>query len=192
MAQPTRTISRQTASSDLDTEYKWGFVTDIEEDNASQGSERGRRPPDLAEEERAGVDAGVAPEGVPPLADAGATRAPNGRRSTTRRSTTRTSTTTPPRRKRTTARSRWTRSTRSSSRRSTSWASRLQSRRRSAGVAVDAVFDSVSVATTFQKQLEELGVIFCPISEAIQQAPGAGQEVPRLGRALHRQLLRDA
>jgi len=39
------------------------------------------------------------------------------------------------------------------------------------GVAVDAVFDSVSVATTFQKQLGELGVIFCPISEAIQKHP---------------------
>ncbi len=40
-----------------------------------------------------------------------------------------------------------------------------------AGVAVDAVMDSVSVATTFQKQLEEHGVIFCPISEAIQKHP---------------------
>ncbi|MEX1195087.1 MAG: Fe-S cluster assembly protein SufB [Dehalococcoidia bacterium] len=39
------------------------------------------------------------------------------------------------------------------------------------GVAVDAVFDSVSVATTFQKQLEEAGVIFCPISEAIEKHP---------------------
>ena len=40
-----------------------------------------------------------------------------------------------------------------------------------AGVAVDAVFDSVSVATTFKKKLEEVGVIFCPISEAIQNHP---------------------
>lgn len=40
-----------------------------------------------------------------------------------------------------------------------------------AGVAVDAVFDSVSVATTYKKQLGELGVIFCPISEAIQTHP---------------------
>ena len=40
-----------------------------------------------------------------------------------------------------------------------------------AGVAVDAVFDSVSVATTYKKQLEKLGVIFCPISEAIQKCP---------------------
>jgi len=39
------------------------------------------------------------------------------------------------------------------------------------GVAVDAVFDSVSVATTYKKKLEELGVIFCPISEAVHKCP---------------------
>jgi Fe-S cluster assembly protein SufB len=38
-------------------------------------------------------------------------------------------------------------------------------------VAVDAVFDSVSVATTFQKELRQAGVIFCPISEAIREHP---------------------
>jgi Fe-S cluster assembly protein SufB len=36
---------------------------------------------------------------------------------------------------------------------------------------VDAVFDSVSVGTTFQKELEEAGVIFCPMSEAVQNHP---------------------
>ena len=40
-----------------------------------------------------------------------------------------------------------------------------------AGVAVDAVFDSVSVATTFREKLSEVGVIFCPISEAIKNHP---------------------
>jgi Fe-S cluster assembly protein SufB len=40
-----------------------------------------------------------------------------------------------------------------------------------AGVAVDAVFDSVSVATTFKEKLREAGVIFCPISEAIREHP---------------------
>jgi len=40
-----------------------------------------------------------------------------------------------------------------------------------AGVAVDAVFDSVSVATTFKEKLSEAGVIFCPISEAIRDYP---------------------
>jgi Fe-S cluster assembly protein SufB len=40
-----------------------------------------------------------------------------------------------------------------------------------AGVAVDAVFDSVSVVTTFKERLAEDGVIFCPISEALQSHP---------------------
>jgi len=40
-----------------------------------------------------------------------------------------------------------------------------------AGVAVDAVFDSVSVATTYKKKLEEVGVIFCSFSEAAQEHP---------------------
>jgi Fe-S cluster assembly protein SufB len=40
-----------------------------------------------------------------------------------------------------------------------------------AGVAVDAVFDSVSVATTFRSKLAESGVIFCPISEAVHSHP---------------------
>jgi len=40
-----------------------------------------------------------------------------------------------------------------------------------AGVAVDAVFDSVSVATTFKDKLRDLGVIFCSISEAVQEHP---------------------
>ncbi len=40
-----------------------------------------------------------------------------------------------------------------------------------AGVAVDAVFDSVSVKTTFQKELKERGIIFCPISEAVRDYP---------------------
>ncbi|MCG7648612.1 MULTISPECIES: Fe-S cluster assembly protein SufB [Alteromonas] len=53
-----------------------------------------------------------------------------------------------------------------------------------AGVAVDAVFDSVSVVTTFRDKLEEAGVIFCPISEAVQKYPDLvkkyiGSVVPR-------------
>jgi Fe-S cluster assembly protein SufB len=44
----------------------------------------------------------------------------------------------------------------------------LHERARLAGVAVDAVFDSVSVATTFKARLSEAGVIFCPFSEAVQ------------------------
>lgn len=47
----------------------------------------------------------------------------------------------------------------------------LHERARLAGVAVDAVFDSVSVATTFKARLAEAGVIFCPFSEAVRTYP---------------------
>src|SRR5262245_10593292 len=44
----------------------------------------------------------------------------------------------------------------------------LDEQKRLTGVAVDAVFDSVSVATTFKEKLSELGIIFCSFSEAVQ------------------------
>jgi len=47
----------------------------------------------------------------------------------------------------------------------------LREQERLAGVAVDAVFDSVSVATTFKDKLAEKGVIFCSFSEAVQEHP---------------------
>ena len=47
----------------------------------------------------------------------------------------------------------------------------LQEQKFLAGVAVDAVFDSVSVATTFKSKLAEAGVIFCSFSEAVQEHP---------------------
>lgn len=47
----------------------------------------------------------------------------------------------------------------------------LFEQKRLAGVAVDAVFDSVSVATTYKKKLREHGVIFCSFSEALQDCP---------------------
>ncbi len=47
----------------------------------------------------------------------------------------------------------------------------LEEQKLLAGVAVDAVFDSVSVATTFKQKLAELGIIFCSFSEAVQQHP---------------------
>jgi len=45
-----------------------------------------------------------------------------------------------------------------------------------AGVAVDAVFDSVSVATTFKEKLRELGILFCSFSEAVQNHPDLVRE----------------
>ena len=47
----------------------------------------------------------------------------------------------------------------------------LEEQKRLAGVAVDAVFDSVSVATTYREELEKVGVIFCSISEAVIKHP---------------------
>jgi len=47
----------------------------------------------------------------------------------------------------------------------------LEEQKRLAGVAVDAVFDSVSVATTFKEKLAEAGVCFCSFSEAVQRYP---------------------
>ncbi len=44
----------------------------------------------------------------------------------------------------------------------------LEEQKRLSGVAVDAVFDSVSVATTFKEKLGELGIVFCSFSEAVQ------------------------
>jgi Fe-S cluster assembly protein SufB len=47
----------------------------------------------------------------------------------------------------------------------------LEEQMRLSGVAVDAVFDSVSVATTFKEKLAELGIVFCSFSEAVQNHP---------------------
>jgi Fe-S cluster assembly protein SufB len=47
----------------------------------------------------------------------------------------------------------------------------LDEQKRLSGVAVDAVFDSVSVTTTFKEKLAELGIVFCSFSEAVQEHP---------------------
>jgi Fe-S cluster assembly protein SufB len=47
----------------------------------------------------------------------------------------------------------------------------LNEQKHLAGVAVDAVFDSISVATTYKEKLKELGVIFCSFGEAVQEYP---------------------
>ena len=157
-----------------------------------QGPHRRHHPPDLGQEERAGVHAGVAPQGLSLLGDAGSQEAeptwanvhypPIDYQAIIYYSA--------PKQK-----------------------PQLESldevdpellrtyeklgipiteQKMLAGVAVDAVFDSVSVATTFKAKLAEVGVIFCSFSEAVQKHPELVQEVPRLGRPLHRQLLRRA
>ena len=52
----------------------------------------------------------------------------------------------------------------------------LEEQKRLSGVAVDAVFDSVSVATTYKKKLGELGIIFCSFSEAVRDHPDLVQK----------------
>ncbi|MEM7055464.1 MAG: Fe-S cluster assembly protein SufB [Bacteroidota bacterium] len=52
----------------------------------------------------------------------------------------------------------------------------LEEQKRLTGVAMDIVFDSVSVATTFQEKLQELGIIFCSFNEAVQRHPELVQQ----------------
>ena len=61
----------------------------------------------------------------------------------------------------------------------------LHERARLAGVAVDAVFDSVSVATTFKERLAAAGVVFCPFSEAVQTHPELIEQYLGTRRAVH-------
>ena len=86
----------------------------------------------------------------------------------------------------------WTRSIRKCARRSRSSAFRSRSRSCSSGVAVDAVFDSVSVATTFRDEAGGAGHHLLFVLGSGEAPSRAGEEVPRLGRAVHGQLLRDA
>ena len=157
-------------------QYKYGFVTDIESDKAPKGLSEDtvrfisakKNEPEWMLEWRL--------EAYQALADHA--RADLGARRLSRRSTTRTPITIRRRR-----RTRWLRSTKSIrkfSRPTRSSAFRCASRKfwpascglkASGGVAVDAVFDSVSVATTFKEELKKAGVIFMPMSEAIREHP---------------------
>ena len=60
----------------------------------------------------------------------------------------------------------------------------LDEQKRLSGVAVDAVFDSVSVGTTFKDTLAKLGIIFCSFSEAVREHGGSRQAVHGIGGAL--------
>jgi Fe-S cluster assembly protein SufB len=103
-----KVISRKTK--DLDSDYKWGFVTDIEADVAPKG----------LNEDIVRFISEVDPELVEAFNKLGIP---------------------------------------------------IEEQKKLTGVAVDAVFDSVSVATTFQETLEKLGIIFCSFNEAVQKHP---------------------
>ncbi len=77
----------------------------------------------------------------------------------------------PRRRRRRTARRAWTKSIPELLKTYEKLGIPLHERELLAGVAVDAVFDSVSVATTFKGKLAEMGIIFCSFSEAVQEHP---------------------
>ena len=93
-----------------------------------------------------------------------------GRTSIIRRSITRTSSTTPPPSRRSSSTA-WTKSIPKLLKTFEKLGIPLDEQKRLTGVAVDAVFDSVSVATTFKEKLAELGIIFCSFSEAVQNHP---------------------
>ena len=157
--------------------YRHGFVTDIESDTVAARSRRRRHPAHLGEEGRARVHARLAAEGLPPLArmtepHLGARALPAdrlpgdllllGAEAADRRPEDR-STDVDPKLLETYDK----------------LGIPLHERARLAGVAVDAVFDSVSVATTFKERLAEAGVIFCPFSEAVQKHPELIEQLPR-------------
>ena len=150
-------------------EYQHGFVTDIEADTVPRGLNEDIVRTDLGQEGRAGLAAGMAAQGLPPLADDGGA-ALVAEPAHSRRSTTRTSSTTPPRSRR---RSSTSLDEVDPELRSTfeKLGISLDEQKRLTGVAVDAVFDSVSVATTFKGKLAEMGIIFCSFSEAVQNHP---------------------
>ena len=171
-------------------EYQHGFVTDVETEIDPAGAQRGRRPPHLEEEERARVAPRVAAAGLPPLAhDEEPTWATRRR---TRPSTTRTivyysapksakERPEEPRRRRPRAPATYEK-----------LGIPLNERDSLAGVAVDAVFDSVSVATTFKDKLASMGIVFCSFSEAVHEHPELVRKYLGSVVPITRQLLRDA
>ena len=170
-------------------EYKYGFVTDIEADTVPQGAERGRRPAHLGQEGRAGVAARVAAQGVPPLAqDDGAAlaqrhvpadRLPGHQLLLGAQD-------------QEAARRAWTRSIPKLLETYEKLGIPLNEQKLLAGVAVDAIFDSVSVGTTYKAKLDGARHHLLLVRRGGARASRAGPEVPRLGGAGERQLLRRA
>ena len=183
--------------------YKYGFSTDIETEYRAEGAERGHRAADLGEERRAGVADRLAAEGLPALAADGRSSR-TGRCSTLpeidfqdavllRAAEEHGGAAEVARRGRSDA-ARHLREARHPAegaddpRRGRGRGAPAEGRK----VAVDAVFDSVSVGTTFKAELAKAGVIFCSISEAVREHPELVRKYLGTRRALQRQLLCDA
>ena len=162
MSTETRTIEELATQ-----EYKYGFVTDVEADAVPRGLNEDIIRLISAQEGRAGVAARVAAEGLPALAhDEGARlgerqarpdRLPGHRLLLGAQAEGRCQSLdeVDPEIRRTFEK----------------LGIPLEEQKALAGVAVDAVFDSVSVATTFKGKLAELGIIFCSFSEAVREHP---------------------
>ena len=165
--------STQTLEQFANRDYEWGFVTDIEADSAPPGlneeiirfiSAKKDEPEFMLEWRLKAYRRWLTMEDPTRR-----NRASAGPWSTIPTSTTKTSfTTRPPSRNSSTA------STRSIPKFLATYQKLgipLEEQKMLAGVAVDAVFDSVSVATTFKDKLADLGIIFCSMSEAIHRSP---------------------
>jgi Fe-S cluster assembly protein SufB len=141
-----------TIESFVKSEYKYGFVSDIETDAFPPGLSEDGGAPHCPGQGRAGFHAGLAPQGLPPLADHEEPHWPNVHYPPLIIRTT-FITPRPSRRKNWAAWTRWTRKVRKTF---AKLGISLDEQKRLSGVAVDAVLDSVSVATTFKEELAKV------------------------------------
>ena len=153
----------------VNKEYKYGFVTDIDSDTAPKGLNEDIVRLISRQEGRAGVAARMAAQGLSRLAqDDRAPHWPNIRYNPIDYQAISYYSAPQHQEARSAA---WTRSTPSCSRPTRSSASRSSEQKLLAGVAVDAIFDSVSVGTTYKAKLAEQGIIFCSFGEAVREHP---------------------
>ena len=150
-------------------EYKWGFITSIEEDRLPNGLNEDIVRAHFAQEERAGIHAGLAAQGLSPLADHEEEPTWANVHYPAHRLSGRSSYYSAPKQKK---------EPKSLDEVDPELLETyeklgipLHEQKRLAGVAVDAVFDSVSVATTFKASWPKSGIIFCSFSEAVQEHP---------------------
>ena len=161
------TTAPETIEQLANREYKYGFVTDIESDTVAPGLSEDIIRLISAKKGEPELHAGVAAEGVPPLADdegadVGERQVPGHRLPGIIYYSA------PKPKKQLNSLDEVDPELRETFEK---LGISLEEQKRLTGVAVDAVFDSVSVATTFQKELAKSGIIFCSFSDAVQNHP---------------------
>ena len=184
--------STNTIETFANQEYKWGFVTEIDSESIPRGLSEDvirlisakKNEPEFLLEWRLKAYRQWLTMKEPKWANVHYPR-----------SIIRTSSTMPRRRPKRTAHRAWTRSIPELLRTYAKLGIPLREQELLAGVAVDAVFDSVSVATTFKEKLADMGIIFCSFSEAVQEHPELvqkylGSVVPHFRQLLRRPELR--